>query len=133
VTISAMRLVAAAVVAAAVVPGCGSGSGSDDAALRRADEARAAAARSLDAVEGLQDDVDSLTHRLADARAKDAALGHRLDSISERLWDSLGRLRSSIDDASSSASSALGAAQSAARDIAVLEQRLDYHLRQGGG
>lgn len=130
-TIFAMRLVAAAVSVAVLVPACGSGSGSDEAAIEKADDAAALAARSLDAVEALEDEVASLENRLDDARRKGAALSSRLDAATKRLWDSLGRVRASAGEAAGSASSAVATAQSAARDIAVLTQRLDYHLRQG--
>ncbi|HEY7874767.1 MAG TPA: hypothetical protein VIG64_06555 [Actinomycetota bacterium] len=132
VTIFAMRVMAAAVSVAFVLPACGAGSASDDAALvRKADDAAAAAERSLEAVEDLEAQVDTLQAKLDDARRKGAALSDRLDKATTRLWESLGNLRASAGDASSSASSALATAQSASRDIAVLTQRLDYHLRQG--
>jgi chromosome segregation ATPase len=134
VTIFAMRLMAAAVSVAVVLPACGTGSASDDAAVvRKADDAAAAAERSLEAVQELEAEVASLEDRLDDARRKGAALSGRLDKATTRLWDSLATLRASSGDASSSASSALATAQSASRDIAVLTQRLDYHLRQSGG
>ena len=130
-TIFAMRLVAAAVTAAVLLPACGSGSGSDES-LRRADDALATAERSLEAVDDLKAEVSSLETRLDDARRKGAALSSRLDKATQRLWDSLARIRTSASDAAGSASSALASAQSAAREIAVLTQRFDYHLRQSG-
>lgn len=134
-TISAMRLVAAGMLVAAAVPGCGSGSAGDDAdaALRRAERAQAAADRSLDAVHELEAEVDSLTERLHDAHAQDEAIRDRLDGVTKRLWDSIARARAGASDAAGSASSALATAQSAARDLAVLSKRLDYHLQQSGG
>lgn len=131
-TICAMRLVAAAVTVAVVLPACGSGTGSEES-LRKADDAMAAAERSLKAVDALEDEVASLETRLDDARRKGAALSSRIDKATEKLWESLARIRASTDDAAGSASSALSSAQSAARDIAVLTQRFDYHLRQSGG
>lgn len=132
-TIFAMRLLAAAVTVAVALPACGSGSGSDESLVRKADDAMAAAERSLDAVAALEDEVAGLENRLDDARRKGAALSSRLDKATERLWESLGRVRASAGDAAGSASGALSAAQSAAREIAVLTQRFDYHLRQTGG
>jgi predicted nucleic acid-binding Zn-ribbon protein len=132
VTIFAMRLLAAAVTAAVVLPACGTGSGSDES-LRKADDALAAAERSLTAVDDLKEEVSALENRLDDARRKGAALSSRLDKATQKLWDSLARVRTSVSDAAGSASSALASAQSAARDIAVLTQRFDYHLRQSGG
>ena len=132
-TIFAMRLMAAAVTVAVVLPACGTGSGSDESLVRKADDAMAAAERSLEAVGELEGEIAGLEDRLDDARRKGAALSGRLDKATQRLWDSLARVRSSVDDASGSASSAVATAQSAARDIAVLTQRFDYHLRQSGG
>ena len=133
-TISAMRLVAAGMLVAVAVPGCGSGSAGDDAdaALRRAERAEAAADRSLEAVHDLEAEVDSLTERLHDAQSSDDAIRDRLDGLSKRLWDSIAKARAASNDASGSASSALATAQSAARDLAVLSKRLDYHLQQSG-
>ena len=132
-TIFAMRLMAAAVSVAVVFPACGSGTTSDEAAMRKAEDAAAAAQRSQEAVDALEGDLADLEDRLDDARRKGAALSGRLDKATQRLWDSLGKLRATVGDASGSASSALATAQSASRDIAVLTQRLDYHLRQSGG
>lgn len=127
---------AAAVTAAVLLPACGSGSGSDES-LRRAEDALATAERSLEAVDDLKADlkaeVSSLENRLDDARRKGAALSSRLDKATQRLWDSLDRIRTTASDAAGSASSAVASAQSAAREIAVLTQRFDYHLRQSGG
>jgi predicted nucleic acid-binding Zn-ribbon protein len=125
-----MRLIAAALAAAVVLPACGTGSGSEES-LRKADDALAAAERSQESVDALEEQVSSLEDRLGDARRKGAALSSRLDKATGRLWDSLAKLRTAVSDASGSASGALSAAQSAAREIAVLTQRFDYHLRQG--
>ena len=132
-TIFAMRLMAAALSVAVALPACGSGSGPDESLVRKADDAMAAAERSLEAVDELEAEITTLEGRLDDARRKGAALSSRLDKASKRLWESLARVRSSVTDASGSASSAVATAQSAARDIAVLTQRFDYHLRQTGG
>jgi hypothetical protein len=127
-----MRLLAAAVTVAVALPACGSGTGSEES-LRKADDAMAAAERSLEAVDALEAEVASLENRLDDARRKGAALSSRLDKATQKLWESLARVRTSAGDAAGSASSAVASAQSAARDIAVLTQRFDYHLRQSGG
>jgi predicted nucleic acid-binding Zn-ribbon protein len=128
-----MRFIAAAVTVAVALPACGSGSGSDESLVRKADEAMTTAERSLEAVDELEGEVAALESRLDDARRKGAALSSRLDKATTKLWDSLDRLRTTTDDASASASSAVASAQAAARDIAVLTQRFDYHLRQAGG
>lgn len=63
------------------------------------------------------------------------ALGDRLDRALERLKSSLADSRAMGADAADQAAAALGAAQAAATDLQVLEERYEYHLRRyhGGG
>jgi methyl-accepting chemotaxis protein len=82
-------------------------------------------------LEGLEDDLDAA-----------GKVGERVDKVSERLWASLGKLRKSLEEvrsgageAAANADAALVRAEQAARDLALLGNRYDYHLRRyhGGG
>jgi hypothetical protein len=55
-----------------------------------------------------------------------------LEGRVKALRASLDEIADAADGAAANASAALGEAQAAARDVAVLGNRLDYHLRQGG-
>ena len=133
-------VVAAVTAALVALTACG---GSGDSV----DEARATADTALDQVEQLTERITSLERELsaasgalADAEAGDRDLGRRLDKATDRLQKSLGRLRKSVDAAGEAAESAaadsgsaLAQAQAAARDLAVLRERYDYHLRRYHG
>jgi hypothetical protein len=109
-----------------------------DVAEQARDEARAAS----DLAEELEGQVDDLTadlHRAAKARRQ---MVGRLALLRERLWasvgivrDGLGEARSVSGAAAAEADDALARAAEVARDLSVLQQRYDYHLRRyhGGG
>ncbi|MFP5352422.1 MAG: hypothetical protein ACLGIB_07665 [Actinomycetota bacterium] len=106
------------------------------------DQAREQAAAAEAAVESLRETVDALEERIADLERSGSRYEARLDSVTERLWGSLGTVRSSLQEArdeSGSAleqvASALAEARAAARELTILENRFDYHLRSdhGGG
>lgn len=96
-----------------------------------------------------QEAMIALTERVADLEAdllaaedgrtklddRIAALGDRLDRSLERLKEALAEARSGSAQAADAAASALASAQSVASDLAVLEERYEYHLRRyhGGG
>ena len=135
-------MIRALVLGAAVLltlSACGDdGGGSRDAAA----EAAQTAEEALEATEELTGDVadlqEELDEGLADAGAADDRVDRRLKAISQRLSNALADVRSSIesvrataDGASGDVASALSRAEAAARDLAVLESRFDYHLKNG--
>lgn len=137
-SIVTMRRAAALVLAAGSLAGCARAQALDPAAKERLDDARATADEALDAVAGLEARLE-----IAEADLEQAGrVSKRVDEVSERLWASLAKLRRSLDevraeagDAGADADAALGRAEQAARDLALLENRYDYHLRRyhGGG
>ena len=126
------RLAAVVLLSSLTVAACGSG----EADL---EDARAEAQEALDGVDGLRARIDDLESELAEARSDGRKVSRRLDRFGERLEQSVARLdaslaelEDSVTSAGGNAQDALGAAGEAARDIAVLSKRLDYHLRKGG-
>jgi outer membrane murein-binding lipoprotein Lpp len=93
--------------------------------------------------------IDALSERLKAVRKDIAALeagneraAARLDRVTGSLWASLRKTRGLVaearagsSDALVEAESALQRAESAARNLSVLQDRFDYHLRvdHGGG
>jgi uncharacterized protein (DUF3084 family) len=130
---------AALVLAAALLlAGCGSGS----AEPATDDQARTLAADAAQALSRLEDQTQALTDRVKELETTRDRSGERLGRVTDRLWTSLTKLRASLADlqgmseeAAADASSALAEAQAAARDLAVLDSRFDYHLSHdhGGG
>lgn len=113
-----------------------------EAATTAADEAKAAAKAASKRVAELETRLDELTSALDRADQNQARFGGRLATLRERIWDSVQSLRGGLGDARSAsgvaaaeADDALARASEVARDLAVLEQRYDYHLRRqhGGG
>jgi hypothetical protein len=147
VTIRGMKAALALVFVALVVTACGRAESGDSRRLQaEADRARAEADEALQAVDAMKADLEALRADLeADAgrlRRQRERMTGRLDSVRERLWGALSSLRDTIaglrhdsSAAVSEAASALDEARSAAKDLAVLESRYDYHLRRdhGGG
>jgi outer membrane murein-binding lipoprotein Lpp len=127
--------VAAVVLSAALLGACGSGEG--DERLARATEQ---SEQALGQIVELKARLDELEGDLDSARAGNEELTGRLDAVSgrlersiDKLRGSLGKLESSVAGAGDDADEALGVAGEAARDISVLSNRLDYHLRNHGG
>lgn len=129
------RLAAVVILASITLSACGSGEG---------DEALAAARqRAEDALQGLRElerRTGELEGELGDLRAEGDDLTSRLDALAAKLKRRTERLEASIADAKSSASSAAGeagdalnTAGEAAREISILTNRLNYHLRNHGG
>ena len=113
-----------------------------DAGVGTARSAAARAAAAEAAVDELSADVAVLTRRLNEAIAANDKLAGRLDRVSETLWASIRRLRGELAAARSGSKEALAGvegavaeARSAARQLSVLEDRFEYHLRSdhGGG
>jgi chromosome segregation ATPase len=133
-------------IAALVLAGCvgcaqpGTSTGAADAARRDATEA-------LESVDDLRaeltvqiDDLTTLTEKLqGDLSARDrrdAKVDDRLDRLARRLERAIARIARSLESSDAVASdvqTALAEARSVARDLAVLDQRLDYHLKNHGG
>lgn len=124
---------------ALLLPACGSGEDTD-----ASQEAAAAQSKLLDdalqQIEALQQRTDELEAEMAAvADERDRAVG-RVDRVRDRLWSALAKLREDISAAKASAGSASSAASSAAanagaavRDLTILENRFEYHLRRHGG
>lgn len=124
-------------MALAVLAACSRGE-LDSSMQERLEEATSDATRALDKVSGLESRVDGLSSSLDDLRRDGTRFGADVEKLRESLSDlrsALRGVRSSSSSALSEASSALAVAQQAARDLAVLEQRYEYHLRRyhGGG
>lgn len=145
VSISTMRKAAALVLAAGTLAGCARAQALDPAEKERLDDARTAAAEAMEAVDDLElriEDLEDDLEEATDVTERVDKVSQRVGKVSERLWTSLAKLRASLDevragaaDAGATASSALARAEQAARDLAVLGNRYDYHLRRyhGGG
>lgn len=128
------RLAAVALLASFALSACGSG---------EADKALATAQRRVeDALEGVTELEERTTHietELGGLRADGDDLTARLDALAAKLKERTKRLESSIakakgssSAAASDAADALGTASEAAREISVLTNRLNYHLRNHG-
>ncbi len=144
-----MRPMKAAALAVLVVVALGAlamtawGSSRQSAATEAVKVAEAQADR-LDAavaeIEVLQERTRGFEAELAEVEKSAGRAGLQLEQVSARLWRSLDKLRGSVAEArsadssaASDASSALANASSALRDLAILENRFEYHLRQHGG
>lgn len=125
-----------ACVAALGSVSCGDGSERPDGAVASASQE--ALDDALGSIEALETRADQLEAEIDHLAADKESASKRLDVISDRLWQSLGKLRTSIRElgeessaAADSAASALATAQQAAKDLAVLESRFEYHLSHG--
>jgi hypothetical protein len=147
VTIPGMKAALALVLVALVSMACGRAETGDSEDLRAdADRARAEANEALEAVDLMRADLEALEDELADGvarlRRERDRTASKLERVGERLWAALSHIRDSMAGirqgsagAASEAASALDEARSAAKAIAILESRFDYHLRRdhGGG
>jgi chromosome segregation ATPase len=124
---------AAAVAVAGLLTACG---------REATDEARAAAARALDELSIVKERVSELEVALQetaaevdDARGAETRFSKDLDALSARLDRSLEKIKSGLSEVRSSSSEGVSAAIAevggVARDLEVLEERFNYHLRQG--
>ncbi len=136
-----MRLGLFVATIALALAGCGRGEAADAGLLDTTDEqAREQVADALRAVELLEDRTAELEAEVASLRDQRARAAARLDKATRRLWSSLSELRGSVaearaagESASSEVAAALSQAGAAARALAVLDNRFEYHLRQHGG
>jgi uncharacterized protein with von Willebrand factor type A (vWA) domain len=139
---AALAVLVIVALAALVVTAWGSNRDSGVAA-QAAQVARDQADRldgALAQIEALQERTTELEAELAETEERSGRAGSQLERVSGRLWSSLDKLRRSVADAksanssaSSDAATALANAGSALRDLAILENRFEYHLRQHGG
>jgi hypothetical protein len=103
---------------------------------------RAEAAQASAAVARLESRVADMRSDLKTLDASNERMRSRLGKVSTGLWGSLDRLRASLREARGTAAganqeamAALERAENAARNLSVLEDRFEYHLRSdhGGG
>jgi chromosome segregation ATPase len=137
-----MRRGAAAVAILAVLGACGDAEALDPAVERRIEQALERAEDAEKSVAGLERRIENLSARLTAAEDARDELAAVLDAKTSRLRRAIRDARAAIDGARGSAdsaaheaSSALAEARKAARDLSVLGQRYDYHLKRyhGGG
>lgn len=107
---------------------------SDEAA-----EASQAAAGALESIEALEAQTDELAADLAALKVDRKTLAARVGKISGKLRGAIADLKASLDDmegdvegAAATAGDVLARIGGVARDLEVLENRFDYHLRKGG-
>lgn len=126
---------AAILVLVIALAACGSAESLDDAARERIDAAESQAADAVAAVDSLTERVSEMEDELGGLTLERKQLAKQLDRISSRLDVQIAELKDQLRAAKSSSSeeaaSALAAAQQAARNLAVLERRFDYHLKNG--
>ena len=92
--------------------------------------------RSVAAVRQALDELDERMGGLERSLDRQRLVEQKLHRVKKRLrmlHRRLGRVRSGSASAGAQASEALGAVAEMARTLAVLENRLDYHLRRGHG
>ncbi len=113
---------------------CGSSDDGPEAAPT--DETRELAEEATELVGDLEARADDLAAELDRIDADRRKLATKVERVQKNLRDAIGKLRSSLSDATSDAASAHGSAQEALNDIdaarkrlSVLENRFDYHLR----
>jgi hypothetical protein len=124
------------VAALAVLTACGSDAGS--AGTDPADAvARAQAAEALDRVASLTDRVERLGSELqGQERARRRMIDGiktRIGVLAERLREALDAVRAAAESAGADADAAAAQIGGIARNLSVLSERFDYHLRNGGG
>lgn len=126
---------AAILVLVIALAACGSTEPLDDAAQERIDAAESQAADAVAAVDSLTERLAEMEDELGGLTLERKQLAKQLDRISSRLDVQIAELKDQLRAARSSSSeeaaSALAAAQQAARNLAVLERRFDYHLKNG--
>lgn len=150
-TIPAMKRAAiAAAVASCLLAGCAATQASAPASRHGSPGAR----KALAAVEHLENRADNLRGKLHALQAHDQELRRGLDKLAGRLARAVADLHSRIDavattaaganDKASAAMAKAGAVatdaaqaiaktEAVSREIEVLTQRFDYHLRHSGG
>ena len=114
---------------------------SSEAATEAAAEQAAQLAEAQAQIAALEERTQELEADLAEttAEASDDDLAFRMNLVTERLWKSLAKLRGAVAESRSSGNAAASDAASAAanagaalRELTILENRFEYHLRQEG-
>ena len=138
VTISAMTRAIALFFAALALVSCGRDEPATEPTSAAAVEAQEAADEALASIANLEEQTADLTDELAELKADRKKLAERMWDISgnlraaiAELKGSLGDIEGDVDGAAARASEALDEVGAAARELAVLENRFDYHLRRG--
>ncbi|MFN2593787.1 MAG: hypothetical protein ABR579_02720 [Actinomycetota bacterium] len=133
-TIAAVHRLVGISLVAVLLAACGDSSGTSlESVNKRAGEAAAAAASLRSEVAGLESQVAKATADKQKTIDHISALNRELHKAISRLNEATQAAKNAAKSASSSASSALADAQQAIRDLAILTQRFDYHLRHSGG
>ncbi|MEA2487759.1 MAG: hypothetical protein QOF16_1413 [Actinomycetota bacterium] len=133
-TISAVHRFVGVALVAVLSTACGTSSGpSLDSVSKRASDAAAAVSSLRSEVAGLKSQLQAAAAAKKKTLDHVAALNHQLNKAVARLDRATRDAKTAAKTASSSASSALADAQQAIRDLAILTQRFDYHLRHSGG
>ena len=134
-TISGMTRALALLFVALTLVNCGRDAPETDGATTETIEA---AADALEAVDELEAQTDELAADIADLRSDRKALAARVGKISGKLRAALADLKTSlrdieddVDGATATAGDALARIGGVARDLEVMENRFDYHLREG--
>jgi len=132
------RAVALILVAAFAFGACGDEP--SGASQEELDEARAEAAAATEAVDRLEARIETLEDDVAAAADASEGFTMKLRTATKGLRDSLGNLRASLADvrsgvagAADDAAAAAGQVGAVARDLSVLEDRFNFHLRDHGG
>jgi hypothetical protein len=135
VRIPGSRLAAVVLLASVALSACGSGEADEAVATahRRADDAVAAVEKLEERTAELETELGGLRVDGDDLAARLDALAAKLKQRTERLEASIAKAKSSASTAAGDAADALGTASEAAREISVLTNRLNYHLRNHGG
>ena len=129
------RLAAVVVISSVALSACGTGD-SDEALVAARRESRDALEqiKELEArTAELEEELGALRSGGDDLEARLESLSKKLDGKADRLQTGLANAKSSAASASAEAADALGTASEAAREISVLTNRLNYHLRNHGG
>ena len=137
-TISAMTRAIALFFAALALVSCGRDEPATEPTSDAAVEAQEAADEALASIADLEAETAHLTDELAELKTDRKKLATRMWDISGNLRAAIADLKSSladlegdVDGAAARASEALDEVGAAARELAVLENRFDYHLRRG--
>jgi chromosome segregation ATPase len=140
VTIRTMVRATALILVALVLAACadeGSDAGDDGTAGRDARRALQAAERLETRVADLESDVEETLRRgdLKELKENLGSLRQKLRGALADLRAALGDVKGRIGSASSAADSAMARAEKIARDLAVLQDRFNFHLKRdhGGG
>lgn len=141
-TIPAMRASAAALLLVGLVlSGCAAtGAGRSQAGAAQLRAGRAQRAHMIRSLHALKARVERLGHRVDHLESAGGRVRRGLGRLSGRLRGAVDELRKQTSRAAtegtaarSQAADAIARIQQVSRQVTVLRQRLDYHLRHAGG